>query len=411
MTVVPLHAATFPYKDAAALEAALDRLAVEIRYNVRGGRGEMRRDGGDWREMTDRSTADLRREIAATFEYKVAKGSAPLHFGQQSWDLWTNALFHHAEVDPFREWLEARPQWDGVRRIRQWLADVFDLEAEADPLAKWTASFIFLGPVERAYRPGAKLDEMPVLIGSQGCGKSTALRLALPPEHPAWFADGLHLAASPKERAEALLGRVIVEAAEMAGSTRAELESLKSFLSRTDDGSVRLAYRRNPETMLRRSVIVGTSNDPACLPNDATGLRRFVPVVIAGGDPAALRAYLAGNRDQLWAEAVTLHRDRKCARLPEDLAPRQRVATEAARRRDDILEDQLAVWLDGLAERDRPFTLAYAAQGVGLVHDVSAAPRLHMRDQRRLGAALTSAGYEKRREMSAGRRRYVWVRT
>ena len=76
---------------------------------------------------------------------------------------------------------------------------------------------------------GAKLDEMPVLTGPQGIGKSSALQLALPPEQPGLFADGLHLADYPQQRAEALQGRVIVEAAEMAGKDRAELESLKVF--------------------------------------------------------------------------------------------------------------------------------------------------------------------------------------
>ena len=69
---------------------------------------------------------------------------------------------------------------------------------------------------------------MPVLIGEQGIGKSALLRELLPPQYPEWFSDGLHLADYPKVRAEALLGRVIVEVSEMAGSTRAELQSLKS---------------------------------------------------------------------------------------------------------------------------------------------------------------------------------------
>ena len=60
--------------------------------------------------------------------------------------------------------------------------------------------------MQRAYRPGCKLDEMPVLIGAQDAGKITLLRKTLlPPDHQAdWFSDGLHLAADPKVRAEAL---------------------------------------------------------------------------------------------------------------------------------------------------------------------------------------------------------------
>ena len=93
-------------------------------------------------------------------------------------------------------------------------------------------------------------------------GSQRFLRNILPDEYRnEWFGDGLHLAADRKTRVEALQGRVIVEAAEMAGSTRAELESLKAFLSAQDDGNVRLAYRHNPEPSPRMCIIVGTANE------------------------------------------------------------------------------------------------------------------------------------------------------
>lgn len=376
----------FPEKDAAALEAALNMLQVRLRFNLRSQRGEMSRGGKPWIEMTDRSTADLRRKIAARFQYqRESRGPAPLHFGEQSWTLYVDALLYKRECDPFRDWLERLPAWDGLDRIRHWLSDVFEVENEGNPLVSWASQFVFLGAVMRAYEPGVELDEMPVLIGPQGIGKSTALRLTLPPEMPSLFADGLHLAASPKERAEALQGRAIVEAAEMAGSTRAELESLKSFLSRTDDGAVRLAYRRNPETMLRRCILVGTTNAPDPLPNDATGNRRFVPVVLTGGDVGRLRAYLDYSRTQLWAEAVALHKNGEHARLPDELNTEQAVATERARRRDELLEDAVERWL---AEDHDGFTMVEAAHGIGIVRKGDPAATLPMRDVRRLGAVL-----------------------
>ena len=70
---------------------------------------------------------------------------------------------------------------------------------------------------------------------------------------------------------------VLVEASEMTGSTKAEVETIKKFLSRTND-NIRLTYRRDPSPLLRRCMIVGTTNDPRCLPNDASGNRRFLPV-------------------------------------------------------------------------------------------------------------------------------------
>ena len=392
-------------RDAEGLAAALEELGVECRFNVRAMRHEFRERGGDWREANDRTEARLQEDIAARFT--TGEKNAPLCFGRETWARTLNALLADREVDPFVEWLESLPAWDRTPRLDGWLPAVFAADPEC-PLAQWAGRFVFLGPVARAYKPGTKLDEMPVLIGPQGCGKSTALRLALPPDRPEWFADGLHLAADPRSRAEALQGRVIVEAAEMAGSTRAELEGLKAFLSRTDDGVVRLAYRRNPETMLRRCCIVGTTNDPHCLPNDPTGNRRFVPVQVAArpGAVEALRRYLDEHRGQLWAEAVVLHRSGVEARLQDHLAEAQADANEGARRRDDLLEDALNVWL-----RTEPvtFTLADAAAGCGLA-DPDRVTRLPMRESRRLGAALRAEGYSSRREREGGQRRTLWER-
>lgn len=111
-------------------------------------------------------------------------------------------------------------------------------------LTRWAALSIPLAAIWRTYEPGTKHDECVVLIGPQGCGKSTAFRKLLPGEtmdQRDWFNDALELATDNKRRAEALLGRVIVEASELAGSTRADVEGLKAFLSRTDDGGVRRA--------------------------------------------------------------------------------------------------------------------------------------------------------------------------
>ena len=417
-------------RDAEGLAAALEALGVEVRFNLRAMRHEFREAGGEWRESNDRREARLQEDIAAKFT--TGEKHAPLRFGCETWARSLNALLEKREADPFVDWLESLPAWDRTLRLYGWLSTVFDANPEC-LLTAWAGQFLFLGAVTRAYEPGTKIDEMPVLIGPQGCGKSTALRLALPPERPEWFADGLHLAADPKARAEALQGRVIVEAAEMAGSTRAELESLKAFLSRTDDGSVRLAYRRNPETMLRRCVVVGTTNDSHCLPNDPTGNRRFVPIHVAAKKPTqcaecgddrlgdgecavcgcssplaveALRRYLDEHREQLWAEAVKLYRAGVEARLPDALSETQAMATEEARRRDDLLEDALARWLPNAP---RTFTLADAATGCGLA-DPDRVTRLPMRDQRRLGAALRAEGFTRRREREGGQRRTHWER-
>ena len=233
------------------LTRAFELLGVEARYNTRSLRAEVRHESfpEGWRTMHDRLAAEIREVLIKRFEYEKREGvKTPLKFGRDAWADTFNAYLFDREVDPFAEWLDALPRWDRVDRLDGWLSQVFTIN-DPNGLVAWTSRFILLGAVTRAYAPGSKLDEMPVLIGRGGLGKSTALRYILPPDQPGLFSDGLNLAGTPQERAESLQGRVIVEASELAGVSKADLASLKAFLSRTDDGAVRLAYRRDPELL------------------------------------------------------------------------------------------------------------------------------------------------------------------
>ncbi len=389
----------------AGLTQAFEFLGVEARYNTRSSRAEIRHESfaDGWRTMHDRLAAEIREVLSKRFEYEKREGvKTPLKFGRDAWADTFNAYLFGREVDPFAEWLDALPRWDRVDRLGGWLEQVFTID-DPNGLVAWTSRFILLGAVTRAYKPGAKLDEMPVLIGRGGIGKSTALRYILPPEMPRLFSDGLHLAGTPQERAEALQGRVIVEASELAGVSRADLASLKAFLSRTDDGAVRLAFRRDPELMLRRAIIVGTSDVESPLPNDRN-LRRWAPIYLQGGNPAKLREYLDANRVQLWAQAVHVYKDGAEARLPDALVKEQFTATSRARSRDVVIEDAVDLWT---ANQTQGFTMAECAEGIGLT-DVSKGSRLHMRDQHRLGAALDGLGYTRKRETVDGVRKWLW---
>ena len=254
-------------KTAKGLAQALRLLDIECRLNERSHSPEFRSQLPDnqptlptsWQTANDYMIDEIRELISDKFHYKTGNfdlnkldyKTSPLHFGRETWTRCFNALLNGGRVDPFMEWLENLPSWDRTERLSIVLCVLF--EAKSTPLNQWASRYLFLGcNPALLYEPGCKFDEMPVSDWYRRVWVKVHFRKkhALPPNHPGWFSDGLHLAASSKERAEALQGRVIIECAEMAGSTRAELESLKSFLTRQDDGSVRLAYRRNPETML-----------------------------------------------------------------------------------------------------------------------------------------------------------------
>ena len=325
-----------------------------------------------------------------------------LSFGRDSFQEALLALLHRRECDPFLIWLDDLPQWDRAPRIDRVLDDLFGVGS--DDLTLWVMQAPIVGAIERAYTPGAKIDQMPVLIGSQGLGKSALVRSLLPPEYPAWAGEGLDLAAHPKERAEALQGRVIVEVSEMAGANRADLQSMKAFITRQDDGNVRLAYRRNPEPTPRRAVLVGTADRAGSLPNDPAGLRRFVPLQLQGDRAhCAVEPYIEERRNQLWAEGLQRYRAGVRGGLPFELRRDAARAAEEHRNRDEMLEDKI----EGLSLEAG--TLAQIAHSVGLAQSLEEATRLPRRVQQRLGAALRAQGWNKMRCSIGGVRQRTWL--
>ena len=390
-------------RDKASLKLALSQLGIDVRYNLRTSAHEWDRGGG-WAPANDRVDDDIREQIAASFT--IAHNGRPALYGRERWATALNSLLCGREVDPFRMWVENLPGWDRVERLSTWLGRAF--RTNDDALTRWCSRYIFLGAVERTYRPGCKFDVLPVLVGPQGAGKSSVLALMFPEDRPEWFSDQLNLAADPKVRAEALQGVVLVEVAEMTGSTRAEIQSLKAFLSRTNDGGIRFAWRRNPESMPRRCILVGTSNEAECLPNDWTGLRRFLVVKVDPHDrgAAGAREVMLAERDMLWAEALYLHRGGAAARLPEELEGVQAAANEAHRSGDEVLENELDVYLDQL-----PAGLTFTLREVGkacLLCDV--AGNVSQSNQRKIAGLLRARGFESGTRRIEGAPSRVWMR-
>ncbi|MYH28865.1 MAG: hypothetical protein F4018_12410 [Acidobacteria bacterium] len=374
---------------AAGLRQVLNDLGTELRFNARSSKVEVWQ-GGDWQPLTERPAARLRERIAEHFDEDREQQQArrPLRFTDSRWRQAVHAVVD--EIDPFREALEALPPWDGVPRLDHWLDTCFVLDPGTPPaLRAWASRSVLLAAVWRACRPGTKHDLIVVLVGPQGVGKSSAFAWLFPPcEREFWFSDSLSLSSSERERVEALQGRVIVECAELAGATRVDLTRLKAFVSRTDDGGTRLAYRRDPEPRPRRAVIVGTTNDMSCLPNDSTGNRRFIPIAVTAGQVRHMRAWLDQHREQLWAEALCLYRAGEPAYLPDDLVETQARVTERYRDADDVVENRIDRWLD---RSDLPefFKVEDVAVEIGLVDQPG---RLSRTLARRIRAALTLRG-------------------
>lgn len=226
-------------------------------------------------------------------------------YGLSKWDYCVRAInLQHAEerFNPVINMLE-NLQWDGVKRIESSLTEY--LSAEDSDYTRGVAKMLFLGAVQRAYEPGCKFDNMVVLLGPQGCGKSTFVkRLAL---KDTYFSDSVR-AIGNKEGAEQLRGAWIVEWGEMSAMRRAQdAEVVKLFISQQYD-RYRPPYGRRIMEFPRRCIFVGTTNDPEFL-TDRSGNRRFFPVSVNKG---IRKSVWHKNADfefsQMMAEAVSLYK-------------------------------------------------------------------------------------------------------
>ncbi|MCL2495761.1 MAG: virulence-associated E family protein, partial [Oscillospiraceae bacterium] len=167
-------------------------------------------------------------------------------------------------------------RWDGVPRLDRLL--VRYLGAEDSEYTRAVTRKSFTAAVARAMQPGVKFDWVLILVGGQGVGKSTLLRLM----GKRWFSDSL-LSFEGKEASELIQGVWINELAELDSLNRSELSTAKQFLSRVED-IYRMPYGKHTARYPRRCVFFGSTNEREFL-RDPTGNRRFWPVAVRVQDP------------------------------------------------------------------------------------------------------------------------------
>lgn len=270
-------------------------------------------------ELSDDGCAVLRHMILERFRFDPGKD----HTREAANTLCLENSFH-----PIRDYLD-RLHWDGQGRIELWLTAY--LGAEDTPLNRAIGRIMLVAAVRRIRQTGCKFDNIVIFEGSQGTGKSTAIRILAGDEN---FSDQDILTLDPKAQMEAVEGVWLYELGELEGLSRADMSKVKAFASRLVD-QARPAYGRFRETRPRQNIFIGTTNDDQYL-RDRTGNRRFWPVATGTIDLEALRQ----DRDQLWAEASALEARGESIVLAEELWP------AAKDQQDARMEDD--PWLDRL---------------------------------------------------------------
>ena len=190
-------------------------------------------------------------------------------------------------------------------------------------------------------------------------------------------------------------GKPLVEAPELKGMKRAEMEHIKVTLSRTSDRA-RKAYGRYTAEVQRQFIMVATTNDESYLKDD-TGNRRFWPVKTAEIDLEGLKQ----DRDQIWAEAVRREAQGESIELPRELWGEAEVQQQARMGIDP--------WREAIDD------LLGDREGKILVEDVWAiidkrASQRGQHDVERLGRLMRDLGWEHKLLRIDGGRRYCYVK-
>jgi predicted P-loop ATPase len=262
------------------------------------------------------NTFDNKRYVAKKLPWRAISGKEPLrdvdYSGVRNYIECVYGIVSNAKVDdalalefeknqyhPIREYLE-KLEWDMKERIDTILIDYFG--AEDNEYTRASIRKMLCGAVARVMEPGIKFDMSMILVGQQGTYKSTFLKkLGM-----GWFSDTFSTVQG-KEAYEQLQGAWLIEMAELSGLKKAEVESIKHFISKRED-QFRPAYGRIVETYKRQCVFFGTTNRDDFL-RDPTGNRRFLPIDVRPDfvTKSVIDDLTQYEVDQIWAEAYELY--------------------------------------------------------------------------------------------------------
>lgn len=224
-----------------------------------------------------------------------------------------NIVAQKHRYHPVREYLDSC-EWDGIPRVDTLLVDC--LGAENTDYTRAVTRKTLVAAVARIYEPGRKFDQMLTLQGPQGIGKS-ALIGKLGGD---WYSDTF-TTMQGKEAYEQVQGVWLMEVGELDSMKKAEVSTVKLFISKQTD-RFRPAFGRRTQEFPRQCVFFGTTNENQFL-RDSTGNRRFWVVDTPNSIPRTLLQPLrdldADTVRKIWAEALTMYKAGEDLYLPHDL--------------------------------------------------------------------------------------------
>lgn len=183
-----------------------------------------------------------------------------------------------ARYDPINAYLNQLPEWDGQNHVARLFSRIPGITSEQlDFLCVWIRSAV------AHWRQMDLLhgnECVPVLVGAQGCGKTTFFTRLLPPTFRQYYMDHLNTA-NQNDKNMALTNNLLVNIDELDGFTPRQMTTLKQLLS-VSMMNYRPIYGKTQQVLHRYASFVATTNNPHPL-TDVTGSRRFICMTIPNG--------------------------------------------------------------------------------------------------------------------------------
>ena len=203
-----------------------------------------------------------------------------LEQGIRCWDKDIRRYVNSDDIeryDPLNDYLEHLPRWDGKERVTA-LAERIPTE-----WTEWTHLFhIWMRSMVAMWLGKGQLTGnalVPLLIGRQGCGKSSFCRILLPRDLQDYYNDRINF----KNENDLNLGLSsfgLINLDEFDRVTQRQQIVLKYLVS-TADLKYRPPYGKAYTTNRRYASFIGTTNEQTPL-TDPSGSRRFLCVLIDG---------------------------------------------------------------------------------------------------------------------------------
>jgi predicted P-loop ATPase len=225
------------------------------------------------KDSFDYRFSDLTKEAMNTMSIRALKA------GLDSWDKDIKRYVESTmipEYDPVNEWLEQLPKWDGQDRVTSLAERIKTSNLHwTEDFHKWLLSMV-------AHWKGIDRNHgnaiVPMLIGPQGCGKTSFCGILLPEELRDYYNDKIDF----KNETAINLGLTsfaLINIDEFDMLSKSQQPLLKHLISKSDV-KMRPPYGKAYEQRRRYASFIATTNNMRPLPDDKSGSRRFVCIVV-----------------------------------------------------------------------------------------------------------------------------------